>query len=147
MRDLKLGRPVGLVSGGSNPTGRSNRQTKSVGRGLMSNPDRLENIVVERENAGNQHFLFSEKLFPKPSYSGLLTHYQNSSWKSKSITQELFVKFGLTHYHTMPHFDALKIYRCGKLSKEEKLLVTSNFSFSHNVSYPTWHLFFILHAL
>ena len=36
--DMKLGQSVGLVSGGSNPTGPSNRQTKSVGRGLMSNP-------------------------------------------------------------------------------------------------------------
>ena len=35
---MKLGGAVGLVSGGSNPTGPSNRQTKSVGRGLMSNP-------------------------------------------------------------------------------------------------------------
>ena len=36
---MKLGRPVGLVSGWSNPTAPSNRQTKSVGRGLMSNPE------------------------------------------------------------------------------------------------------------
>ena len=35
---MKLGRPVRLVSGESNPTGPSNRQTQSVGRGLMSNP-------------------------------------------------------------------------------------------------------------
>ena len=28
--------------------------------------------------------------------------------------------------------------------KREKLLVTSNFSFSHNVFYPMWYLFFIL---
>ena len=35
---MKLGRPIGLVSSGSNQTGPSNRQTKLVGRGLMSNP-------------------------------------------------------------------------------------------------------------
>ena len=51
----------------------------------------------------------------------------------------------LTHYHTMPHFDALNIYSCGK--PDEKLLVTSNFSLSYNVFYPIWHLFFILNAL
>ena len=34
----------------------------------------------------------------------------------------------LTHYHTMPHFDALKI-------------VTSNFSFSHYVFYPIQYFF------
>ena len=40
------------------------------------------------------------------------------------------------HYHTTPHFDAIKIYSCGKtLWKKKKLLVTSNFSFSHNVFY------------
>ena len=55
----------------------------------------------------------------------------------------------LTHYHTMPHFDTLKIYSCKKktLREKEKLLVTSNFSFSHDVFYPLWHLFFILNAL
>ena len=28
------------------------------------------------------------------------------------------------------------------MGEKEKLLVTSNFSFSHNVFYPIWHLFF-----
>ena len=37
----------------------------------------------------------------------------------------------LTHYHTIPHFDLLKIYSCRK-----QAIVTSNFSFSHNVFYP-----------
>ena len=47
----------------------------------------------------------------------------------------------LTHYHTMPHFEALKIYSCGRhCEKKEKLLVTSNFSFSHIVFYPIWHI-------
>ena len=56
----------------------------------------------------------------------------------------------LTHYHTMSHFDALKKYSCGKhCEKKEKLIETSNFSFSHNVFYPIWHLhvFFVLNAL
>ena len=53
-----------------------------------------------------------------------------------------------THYQTIVHFDALKINSCGKhCEKREKLLVTSNFSFSHNVFYPIWHLFSILNAL
>ena len=55
----------------------------------------------------------------------------------------------LTHYHTMPHFDALKIYSCGKHYEKRRncLYVTSNFSFSHNVFYPIWHFIFILNAL
>ena len=43
--DMKLGRPVGLVSGGSNPTRHSNSQTKSVGHGLMSNPANIDQSV------------------------------------------------------------------------------------------------------
>ena len=52
----------------------------------------------------------------------------------------------LTNYHTMMHFDALRIYRWlwKTLWEKAKLLVTSNFSFSHNVFYPIWYLFFIL---
>ena len=65
--------------------------------------------------------------------------------RSKSVKDE-FDKLKLTRYHTMPHFDALKTYSYGKAEKQ-KLLVTSNFSFSQNVFYPIWHLFFILNAL
>ena len=49
----------------------------------------------------------------------------------------------LIHYHTMQHFHTLKTYSCGKhREKKEKLLVTSNFCFSHIVFFPIWHLFF-----
>ena len=59
-------------------------------------------------------------------------------------TRAPFVGRGLTHYHTMPHFDALKIYSFEKtLCEQEKLLVTSNFSFSHNIFSPIWHLCFL----
>ena len=48
----------------------------------------------------------------------------------------------------MPHFDALKIHGCGKhCEKRRNLPVISNFSFSHIVFYPIWHLFIILNAL
>ena len=36
---------------------------------------------------------------------------------AKSLTTPLWEKKmrnALTHYHTMPHFDALKMYSCGK---------------------------------
>ena len=42
---------------------------------------------------------------------------------------KLFGK-GLTHYHTIPHFESLKLWKT--LWEKKKLLVTSNFSFSHN---------------
>ena len=36
--------------------------------------DRLENIVVEGENAGDQHFLLFPQCFQKPFISGSLLH-------------------------------------------------------------------------
>ena len=51
----------------------------------------------------------------------------------------------LTHYHTMPHFEALTIYSfIYNIVGKGELLATNNFSFPHNVFYPIWHLFFIL---
>ena len=32
----------------------------------------------------------------------------------------LAIKVALTHYHTMPHFDALKIYSCGKHGEKRR---------------------------
>ena len=52
-----------------------------------------------------------------------------------------------TNNHTIPHFDALRYIAVENIVRKEKLLVKSNFSFSHNVFYPIWHLFFILNAL
>ena len=53
---------------------------------------------------------------------------------------------GLTHYHTMPHFDELKIYSCGKhCEKRKKIACNKQFLlFSTVFSTPIWHLFFIL---
>ena len=51
------------------------------------------------------------------------------------------IQFGpLTHYHTMPHFDALKIYSCEKHREERR---NCYFSFFHNVSalYGTYFYF------
>ena len=55
------------------------------------------------------------------------------------------------HFNPLPHYDAFSRTKYIKLWKtlriKEKLLVTSNFSFFHNVFYPRWRLFFILNAL
>ena len=92
----------------------------------------------------------------------LLLHQQKKinlfNWRRKKLRISILLKycivfnvqsiFYLTHYHTMPHFDALKIYSCGKLCKKRRnCLLTSNFSFSHNVFYHIWHLVFISNAL
>ena len=51
--------------------------------------------------------------------------------------------FFLTHYHTMPHFDTLKIYSCGNIVRKGEIACYKHFSFSHNVFCPIWHLFFL----
>ena len=51
----------------------------------------------------------------------------------------------LPHNATFRRTIGIKLWKA--LWEKEKLLVTSNFSFSHNVSYPICHLFFILNAL
>ena len=74
-----------------------------------------------------------------------------SNWKkmaesSSKWVENVVVLFGkgLTYYNTMPHFDAqtspfllvCSISYLKTLWEKEKLLVTSNFSFSHSVFYP-----------
>ena len=74
----------------------------------------IKNIVGKGENAGNQHFLFSSKMFShgqrqKPSFNP----FPNRPWFLRVCSTSL-----------------LKT-----LLEKEKLLVTSNFSFSHSVFY------------
>ena len=82
----------------------------------------LENTVGKGEIARYEQFLLFPQCFQRLVSQG----HQKVSLCGN----------GLTHYHTKPHFDALKICSCGKRS------VTSNLSFPQNVFYPTWHLFF-----
>ena len=51
----------------------------------------------------------------------------------------------LTRYHTMPRFYKLKIYSSENIVGKGE--IACNFSFSQNVFYPKYHLFFILNAL
>ena len=55
------------------------------------------NIVEKAENVGNQHFFLS--FFPS---------YQRQCHPSDIVSKIDL----LTHYPTMQHFDALKIYSC-----------------------------------
>ena len=68
--------------------------------GLLKDNDKKESIcrlqtklVKKNEN----HLRKSRKLLEKKDNKMLVASF-----------------FSLTHYHTMPHFDALKIYSCGK---------------------------------
>ena len=62
---------------------------------------RSQNILGKGESAAYQHFLLFPQCFQKASFPGLSVK-------------------GLTHYHTMLHFDALKIYSCGKLCEKRR---------------------------
>ena len=56
---------------------------------------------------------------------------------------------GLTHYHTIPHFDALKIYSCGKHCEERrnctfsKCFLTCMALIFHFKCTLKWHLQFV----
>ena len=78
---------------------------------MVSLFDRVENTVGKGENASRQHFLIFPQCFPKPSSLGLLTLSQTSPGLYRSKVQVL------------------------KTLGVEKLLLTSNFSFSHSVFY------------
>ena len=83
---------------------------------------------------------FAENLF--------LLQIQRMSDPSTQYLKGLLFHNILIHYHTILHFDELRIYSCGKhCEKKEKLLEISNSSFSHNVFYPIWHLFPILNFI
>ena len=60
----------------------------------------IGNIVGKGENTGFQQFLLVPQCLLKAFFQG--------PWNLGLCGK------GLTHYHTMPHFDALKIYSCGK---------------------------------
>ena len=66
----------------------------------------VENNLGKGENAGKQHFLLFPKCFQKTYFSG-------------SLIVGIVLK-KLTHYHTMLHFDALKIYSCGKHCEKKR---------------------------
>ena len=60
---------------------------------------------------------------------------------------EILLKMVLTYYHTMPHFDALKIYSCGKHCEKRRNCLLQAISPFRNVFFPRWHFIFILNAL
>ena len=94
----------------------------------------LENTVGKGEIARNEQFL----LFPQCFLPVWRTFFHNHQiwncrlltltiWKSLKFVvwerlKHLYIMYivvqhvftALTHYHKMPHFDALKIYSCGK---------------------------------
>ena len=121
----------------------------------------LENIVRKGENAGNQHFLlFPQCFLPKASFNFWYTSKWSSA-NAFNLDRSKICSFGkeltdqsnstlLTHYQTtnfrLFQIESLQttnsnwrkwkkvIQTCRKrCGKKEKLLVTSNFSFSHSV--------------
>ena len=54
---------------------------------------------------------------------------------------------GLTHYHTMPHFDALKIFSCGNIVRKGEIACNKQFLPFSQCFYPIWHLLSVLNVL
>ena len=50
----------------------------------------------------------------------------------------------LTNYHTMPHFDALKIYSCRKHCEKRKTACNKQFLLFSQCFLPMWYLFSVL---
>ena len=88
---------------------------------LSQHPNRIENIVGKEESADNQHFLLFPQCLQKNLFLQVVTRqhclinsFPNKPWFSCVCSTSL-----------------LKT-----LWEKEKLLVMSNFSFSHSVFYP-----------
>ena len=91
----------------------------------------FENIVEKGENEGNQHFLLFSQCFstlPKTNFNFSVT-FILSSENVFNLDQSKNMLFGneLTHYNTIPHFDALKKYSCGKHWDKQFLLFSQCF--------------------
>ena len=85
--------------------------------------DGIENIVGKGENAGYQHFLPFQLCFPKPFLKALI--------KARIVRKRV---------NPFPN-KALSLSVCTTsllktLCQKEKLLLMSNFSFSHGIFYP-----------
>ena len=90
--------------------------------------DKIEKIVGKEENAGYQHFLLFPQCFQKAFYLGYLGPLKVGIWQQR-----------VNPFPNKPWFSRVCYTSLYKTPWEkEKLLVTSNFSFSHNVFLPFW---------
>ena len=117
---------------------------------------RVENIVRKGENTGFQHFLFFPQCFQKASYSGLrsrdcvVKNLQSKKHCGKRRKCLLPAFYPIFHnvikgfyrrlVNPFPNKRGFKV-SAGQVfwkhrEKKKKLLVTSNFSFSHSVFCP-----------
>ena len=80
--------------------------------------DRIENIVANAENASHR----TNERYDLDRVGNIVGKGANDGYQCFYMSlkiRELFDK-GLTHYHTMSHFDALTIYSCGKHCEERR---------------------------
>ena len=74
----------------------------NVAKMMNSVFDRVENIVGKEESTGYRHYSLFQQCFSL------------GTLKVRIVWQVVGSSLYLTHYHTIPHFDALKINSCGK---------------------------------
>ena len=85
-----------------------------------------KNIKGKGENAGNQHFLrFPQCFFSILSQTEIIT--QATFILSSANALNLSSDRGLTHYHTIPHFDALQIHTFGKHCEKRRNYLCKEF--------------------
>ena len=108
---------------------------------MISVFDCVENIVGKEENAGFQHFLLYPECFQRASFSGLLkvviVWYSVKTHETPPFPP--FPKVNLLHTLILSQTRFFLLVCSTSLLKtlwkKEKLLVTSNSSFSHSVFY------------
>ena len=82
-----------------------------------------------RKHCGKRRKCWLPAFSPFPTLFSKRLPFQGR-WKSGSCGK------GLTHFHTVMPFDAPGKQAFSKDWEKEKLLITSNFSFTHSVFYP-----------
>ena len=102
----------------------------------------LENIVGKGENAGNQHFLlFPQCFLPFLKQSSVSESHLLSSANAFNLDKSKILLFG--RVNPFPHNTFCRPWETSLLKtlwEKEKLLVTSNFSFSQCFP-PAWTTF------
>ena len=117
----------------SNKIGKFYRKKNYIKQGKITK----EKIVIEQKLFNIVYIIF---------YFTIITSKVSSTKMNRSHEREIDY---LTHYHTMPHFDTLKIYSCGKhFEKRRNCLQQAIFFFLAMFCTPYYsYSFFHLNAL
>ena len=99
------------------------------------------------ENEGSQYFLLFSKCFSTferqiPSNEPHLNYHPQNHPFIFNVVKFILCSKRITHYHTMPHFDALKIYTCGKHCEKRRIACNKQFLLFWHCFLPYMELIF-----